>query len=229
MKPIKYILSFLTATFLTNCSDGKFSGAAQSKEEKDFSYEVNPENPDDSTNSGTSTADDSGNRLTENIPPPGCTANYQTTAKAVTSSIKNTSPGQIMRYQIGLKGCDSNLLKKAKITTDLKAVLEPVSELPYKIKGPEGKLLGSGRFQVVYGQDLFGNQGDNFFYWQSTSIDMPFDQRGITLEMDFSDTLIIPLEEKGRNPFPLTDKVVESYFSLVGAKAVKLPLNVLAP
>lgn len=158
-----------------------------------------------------------------------CSGFSDTVVSSETTAIQNRSPNQIMVYRIGLQDCDNATLENATIRTDLKAYLSEQTPRAYRLSTASGQLLAEGYFNVVRGQDLFGNQGDQFTFWESEPTSIVIEEGYVVLELDYSNLAMWPFDGTGGVPPVPSDTVVDSFFSLSNAGVVQVPLAVKAP
>lgn len=195
-----YILIIPITFWLGACSESSFTG--------DQGKKAATSEQNDGDSDGVNGAD--------------CTETSKTVISSETDTVKNNAPEQYVAYTIGLEGCDS-LLKDASIWADVNAVVESNSKpLPYKIKTLDGEILASGQLGSVQGEDLFGNSGNGYAHWKTDEIDLDLTNGSVIFELDYS---YMSIKKTAGDP-PKNDFRVDTYFSISGAKAVTLPLNI---
>lgn len=122
-----------------------------------------------------------------------CTGAGKTLVQLLTRTIVNRAANQYMKYTLSYQDCAGNPAPipntpiwyddDARESTD-------VNPLSYWVTAADGTVSAQGTLQTVWGQDLFGHQGSDYFHFVTDhAVNLPAGTTSCELTIDMSNTV----------------------------------------
>ena len=165
--------------------------------------------------------------------PVPCTTAGTTVVKLQTQSVRNKSPGQIIKYELSMNDCQGvqTPITATSILFDLNAIFTLsapgaiAGSLPYTVTTMEGAPLGTGSLEVVPGQDLFGVSNPQHWHYRTNNpLNFPPATNRILLNVDISNTENHRPDTPTGGPFPPTE-LISSFLKFGNANPVEQPVT----
>lgn len=177
---IKFVIKILVLSTIVGCKASNFSGSTQTKKSEPVkapTSQPTPTNPPQ--------------QIPPSLPNVPCNASGITVARALTSSVVNNAPGQLIRYSLSISDCAGNLrtIQAGPIMFDINSEVSTndVRPLQYGIFLESNAPIGNGILEVVSGGDLFGNIGPNYFFNRTLgALSAPQGTKAIIFTVDVS-------------------------------------------
>lgn len=162
MKLVQIMLLALTTALAASCAESSFS-SSDSKKTPAAQKQEPAQKPDVAAGSA--------------VPAEPCTDSGVTQVKLLTSSVKNNTANQTLRYEVSLLDCKGQPkpIPQAPLLFDIDSQTFELTAkaTPYVIENSQGQTVTSGSMEKVDGSDLFGKQSETHYHWKADNLQIP--------------------------------------------------------
>lgn len=150
----------------SNSSVDATSSSSQNDESKVSVDKVIEAKVDDTVNPKASSKDD--NVL---LGTPECASKDQSRSKLLSKTLSRELTDKALRYEIYALDCVGKAIEASHIEFDFNYGVRKVDEIPYKILRPDTEeTVSSGILKSITGSDLYGNAGDDLFFYKTDKL-----------------------------------------------------------